>query len=122
MIDSGSYADDNTPYVIRENTTEVIEALESSFKELMQWFSNNQVKTNADKYQLLTSSNEESSIYIDNNILKLLDVKIDRMLNFNAHSNDICKTVGQKLSALSRITPYMDIAKRRLLLNSFYMP
>ena len=36
MMDSGSYADDNTPYVIRENTTEVIEALESSFKELMQ--------------------------------------------------------------------------------------
>ena len=80
------------------------------------------MKTNADKYQLLTSSNEESSIYIDNNIIKLLDVKIDRMLNFNAHFNDICKTVGQKLSALSRITPYMDIAKRRLLLNSFYMP
>ena len=122
MIDSGSYADDNTPYVIRENTTEVIEALESSFKELMQWFTNNQVKTNADKYQLLTSSNEESSIYIDNNIIKLLDVKIDRMLNFNAHFNDICKTVGQKLSALARITPYMDIAKRRLLLNAFFMP
>ena len=48
-IDFESYADDNVLYVIRENTKEVIEALKNSFEELMQWFSNNQMKANADK-------------------------------------------------------------------------
>ena len=53
------------------------------------------MKANADKYHLLTSSNKESTICIDNNIIintkceKLLGVKIDQKLNFNPHINDI---------------------------------
>ena len=84
----------------------------------MQWLSNNQMKANADKCHLLTSSNKESNICIDNNINskcgKLLGVKIHQKLNFNAHINDICKKAGQKLSAFSRITLYTDIPRRRL--------
>ena len=60
------YVDDNTPYVIGKIIKEVNEALENSPKELMEWFSNNQVKANADKCHLLTSSNEESTICIEN--------------------------------------------------------
>ena len=60
------YVDDNTPYVIGKIIKEVNEALENSSKELMEWFSNNQVNANADKCHLLTSSNEVSTICIDN--------------------------------------------------------
>ena len=35
------YADDNTPFAVRENTTNVIKALE----ELIKWFSDNQMQT-----------------------------------------------------------------------------
>ena len=35
-IDFESYADNNTSYVIGENTREVMKALENSFKELME--------------------------------------------------------------------------------------
>lgn len=85
----------------------------------MQWFSNNQVKANADKCHLLTNSNKESKICIDNNIInskcgKVFVVKINQMLNFNAHINDICKKTGHKLSAFFRITFYTDIPRRRL--------
>ena len=75
----------------------------------MQWFSNNQMKANADECQLLTSSNEVSSICFDDNIIKnikcekLIGAKIDQKLNFNAHINDICKKAGQRLSAMSLI-------------------
>ena len=31
-----------------------------------------------------------------------------------------CQKAGQKLNAISRITPYMDFAKRRLLINAFF--
>ena len=61
----------------------------------MQWFSNNPMKANADQYIFLTSSNEESSNCTDNDVIKkskyekLLGVKLDQKLNFNAHLNDI---------------------------------
>ena len=51
---------------------------------------------------------------------KLLGIKLDSKLNFNSHIHDICQKAGQKLNAISRITPYMDFAKRRLLVNAFF--
>ena len=38
------YTDDNTPFVIRENTTNVIKSLEDIGENFMKWFSNNQMK------------------------------------------------------------------------------
>ena len=32
------------------------------------------------------------------------------------------KKAGQKMNALSRVIPYMNITKRRTLLNTFFMP
>ena len=54
------------------------------------------MKANTYKYHLLSSSNEESSVCIDNNFVKnskcekLLGVKIDQKLNFSVLINDIC--------------------------------
>ena len=106
-------------HVIGENTKEVTEALKNSSIEIIQWFSNNQMKVNADKYHFLTSSNKESTICIDNNIIlntkceKILGVKIVQKLNFNAHINDICKKAGQrqKLSAFFGLPRYIDIQR-----------
>ena len=75
------------------------------------------MKANADKCHLLTSSNEESTICIDNGIIinnkcgKLLGVKINQKLNFNAYIIDICKKVVQKLTVFSRLTPCIDIPR-----------
>ena len=118
-IDFASYADDIAPYITGENTKEVTEALENSFKEIMQWVSNNHMKANADKWHLLTNSNEESTICIDNNII--VNSKCEKLLqnwvkaNFNAHSNDTYNKTRQKQSAFFRITRYIDIPKRRIL-------
>ena len=49
----------------------------------------------------------------------MLGIKLDSKLNFNSHIHDICQKAGQKLNAVSRITPYMDFVKRRLLVNAF---
>ena len=51
---------------------------------------------------------------------KLLGSKIDNKLNFNTHVDEICKKAGQNLNALSRVTPYMDLSKRRIL-NAFFI-
>ena len=51
---------------------------------------------------------------------KLLGIKLDSKLNFNSHIHDICQSAGQVLNAISRLTPYMHFAKRRLLVKAFF--
>ena len=51
---------------------------------------------------------------------KLLGIRIDNKLNFNTYVDVICKKAGQKLDTLSRVTPFMDLSKRRILLNAFF--
>ena len=55
-INFASYADDNTPYTTNESAEKVIDKLEIEAKSLFNWFSDNQMKTNSDKYHLLISS------------------------------------------------------------------
>ena len=125
-IDIASYAVDNTPYTTGNSVEEVIQKLESAAKTLFQWFSDNQMKANPDKCHFLCSSNSEVSLTIEtqkiknNKFEKLLDIKLHSKLNFNSHIHEICQKPGQKLNAISRITPSMDFAKRRLLVNSFF--
>ena len=47
-------------------------------------------------------------------------MKIDSKLNFNSHLGIILKKASQKVHVLARITPYMNIKKRKLLMNSFF--
>ena len=51
---------------------------------------------------------------------KILGVYFDRNLTFHAYINSICKKAAQKLNALSRTTPYMDLNKRKLAVNAFF--
>ena len=50
----------------------------------------------------------------------MLGIKLDSKLNFNSPIHGNCQKAGQKLNAISRITPYMDLAERRLLVNAFF--
>ena len=50
---------------------------------------------------------------------KLLGVKIDVNLNFIDHISDLCKKASRKISTLARVTPFMGLSKRKLLINVF---
>ena len=59
---------------------------------LFQWFSDNQIKANISKSDLLVNKKDEVAIKIDKVIKnseyeKLLGVKVDTKLNFNDHLN-----------------------------------
>ena len=43
------YVDVNTSFVVRDNTNNVIKALEEVGENLIKWFSENQMKLNTDK-------------------------------------------------------------------------
>ena len=126
-IDFASYADDNTPFVSSDRLDDVLDSLEKASLKLFDWFSNNQMKENPGKCHLLTSTTASIAIKIkDNEILnseseKLLGVTIDHQLNFNNHLQKILEKANQKVHVLARITSYMRIPKRKLLMNSFFI-
>ena len=126
QTDFASYADDNTPYAEADNIDEVITILENDSIQLFKWFSDNQMKANKDKCHLVISNNEKVSMKIDNIELentsseKLLGITIDSKLNFKEHLEGIIKKASRKVNVLSRITPYMNLTKRKLLMNSFF--
>ena len=49
-----------------------------------------------------------------------MGLKIDYKLNFDNNVNSLCKKANNKLRALARATPYMNIEKKKLLMNSFF--
>ena len=63
----------------------------------------------------------ENQIIDNSTCEKPFGVKFDYKLTFNAHIDDICKKAKLKLNALSRIAPYMDFHKKRLLVNAFFV-
>ena len=122
-----SYPDDSTPFIVENNIDNVIASLEQVSDALFNWFKNNRLKNNVDKCHVLVSTNkpvgvEVGDYTIDNSECeKLLGVKIDVNLNFNDHISDLCKKASRKISALARVTPFMGLSKRKLLMNAFFI-
>ena len=120
------YADDSTPFVSGDTPLSVITSLENAAEKLFEWFANNHMKANHDKCHLLMSTLTPISIKIKDYIIKnsdnekLLGVTVDANLNFNCHLENILKKASKNVHVLARITPYMSIPKRKLLMNSFF--
>ena len=49
-----------------------------------------------------------------------MEVKIDNKLTFDCHVSDMCKKSNREINALARIAPFININKRRILMNSFF--
>ena len=125
-IPVANYADGNTPYCTGLKISDVLIKLENAAETLLQWFKDNRMKANPDKYHLLINNTKESfQIKIDNDTVsnskyeKLLGVKIDHELSFNEHVLSLYKKASQKPIALSRIASCVTLDQRRLILNSF---
>ena len=125
-IDIANYADDNTIYKEHENIDDLITSLQDAAAKLFKWFSDNQMKGNTDKCHLLLSKDESSEIHIGDSIIesstceKLLGIKIDSKLRFDDHIQDLCNKANRTLRALARATPYMNLQKRKVLMNAFF--
>ena len=122
-----NYADDNTMYCIGKDKERINSLLEQDFQLAAEWFYKNGMVLNPDKchYMCLGSNvdgTEElnSLSYKLNNSKeeKMLGIVIDRNLKFENHIDSICRKASQKLSALNRISPYLDINKRKIIYNS----
>ena len=124
-FDIVNYADHSTPYCAGKSVESVVNNLEQSSTILFKWFNNNYMKVNTSKSHLLLSGNSRATATIDNSYIEsedeqvLLGITIESNPIFENHINSICKKAFQKLNALARIAPYMNIQKRRTIMKSF---
>ena len=74
------------------------------------------------------STDEPLSINIGNEVIKnsnnkkLLGINLNNRLGFDTHVANICNRVSKKLHALSRISQYMNIHKRRMKMKALFPP
>ena len=89
----------------------LIKRLEHDSFLAIEWFKNNNMKSNQDKCHLLVSGYKNENVLAnignekiwDSNKRKLLGLDIDRNLNFNEHASSLCRKAGNKLSVLARL-------------------
>ena len=122
-----NYADDTTPFATAKSWQEIKIKLENAANSLFKWLSENQMKGNAEKSQLIVNSKNDSLfISIGNEKIfnstnaKILGITFDNHLTFDTHIKNICKKAAQKISALARISPFMSLPKRQKLMNAFF--
>ena len=85
------------------------------------------MKLNEDKCHLLVGGYKQESIWAktgdarswESNKQKLLEVHIDRTLSLDEHVSNLCKKAGRKLSVLPRLSSYMTLTQRRVLIKFF---
>ena len=75
---------------------------------------------------MLEGTNKHESIWAkigdariwESNKQKLLGLHIDRTLSFDEHVSNLCKKAGRKLPVLARLSSYMALTQRRVLMKS----
>ena len=79
--------------------------------------------SNSNKYK--NCAIEDQTITVENYVIKssgveeLLGVTIDSNLNVKEHILSLCKKANRKLHALSHVSKYTTLNKRRILMKSF---
>ena len=121
-----NHVDDCSPFEFSGSTNDVIRKLEDDSQILIQWYRNNYLKPNPDKWHLLLSDVDNdlniliSDKYIPNSSSQqILGVTFDNKLNFTTHIIKLCKKAGQKIHALARISKFMSEGKRKLIMSAF---
>ena len=121
-----NFADDNTPFKIGLSIDEVIKKLEDSANLLIDWFKNNYMKPNPEKWHLLLSNTDKNffikvgeQLIYNSDSEKILGVTFDNKLSFKNHISTICKKANQKLHALARVSNYMSFFQRRIIMDAF---
>ena len=93
---------------------------------LCEWFANNCLKANPDKFHLILNVNRNDILIeiqqfkiFNSNAQKLLGIKVDNNLSFDEHVRDLCNKASQKLHALARIAHYMQPLQKQIIMKAF---
>ena len=100
-----NFADDNTIYASGNTLEEVMNNLENDLTSIWQWFTENGMVANPEKFQLVflgLKNSQQMCLSINDKIInqcqqvKLLGVAIDSKLNFDEHIFELCPKLNKK--------------------------
>ena len=123
-----NFADDNTLCSSGVELSSTVQNLKHDTKTILKWFRINSLKANPGKFQFLIHGKKQgnkvklriNSIAInESNAVELLGIKIDNILTFNEHINNLCRNASYKLYALPRIRKYLTLDQAKRLYNAF---
>ena len=126
------YADDHQGYSCGKKIKEVEEALNDEGRNIADWYKNNLLMCNQDKFQSMSlgpmHKNKEMNISMMNkgierkSEMKLLGVSIDENLNFSDHIRGICSKGPKKVGVLMRLTNMLPTIAKLRICKSFILP
>ena len=124
-----NYADDNTLSYTSLCIDEIKTKLQADCLKAIQWFKNNNMKANADKFQLMFINRNktfndlylkvENDLIIATQSINILGVEVDNKLNFSSHIDQLCQQAGKQTNALKRIKYHLDKECKILIYNSY---
>ena len=124
-----NYADDNTLSCVDNDINQIQRKLQLDCITAMQWFESNNMRANADKFQLMFLNRQNS--YLDKRLqinsctikaspnIMILGVEIDHELNFKNHIDDICNKTSKQINALKRMKHFLDQSCKKIIYNSY---
>ena len=122
-----NFADDTTIHACDTSIEAVTINLKDHLQKPLDWFKNNGMCVNPSKFQIMflgLKNGNSFILYIDGQQMKqseqvkLLGVQIDNSLIFDANAKELCRKINQKLCAFSRIRPFLNKEKAKMLLTS----
>ena len=124
-----NHADDNSIIYSSPDVETVILHLKHDCQNAIQWFTNNGMKANHNKFQFTAISSkqmEPQNIELHGGVsitsepsVKMWGVVIDDRLNFDEHASMCCTKAARQLNALARISKYLDLKSKTIIYNSF---
>ena len=110
-------ADDTAFCSCDKDLRSLINRLEHDSLVAIEWFENNHMKLNQEKFHPIVSGYKHENIctrigqtkILESRKQKLLLVEIDSNLNFDLYVSSLCKKVGKKLSVLARLSNFMSL-------------
>ncbi len=127
----GNYADDNTVCVVHKDLHTMLSGLKRASETAIQWFDNNLMKANPDKFNFMVLSpyqKEHKNVYtlriadvILTSVLQapLLGITFDTELNFKPHVLGIIKKAVFQLHTLRRLCGLLDTNTKLTILKAF---
>jgi len=130
--DLGNFADDNTISDAAKNIPDLIKQLEDESNNAIEWFNNNQMIVNPDKFQAIILNRNSSdlgtyTLKFDNNVIltssevTLLGIEIDNKLNFKMHIHELVKRAGGQLNFLIRNKKFLNYDAKKIVSESFIL-
>ena len=122
--DLHNFADDNTISCVSSSLNELISELEKEASIATQWFRDNSMIVNPEKFQAIiidrkNPKNNSQKLTIDEKVITssenvtLLGLEVDSKLNFDEHISKLCNKSAGRLNELWRIRHLIGWKKER---------